>query len=85
MTGLADPLEVELWASHMLGTMWEQRTGLPQDESEDYALVYGRPLMEAVARTGAPGARTALAAIAAVDDGELGGLARGLADGPADA
>jgi hypothetical protein len=81
VTGLADPLEVELWASHMLGTMWEQRTGLPLDESEDYALVYGRPLMEAVARTGAPGARTALAAIAAVDDGELGGLARGLADG----
>jgi hypothetical protein len=79
--GLGAPFDVELWASHMLGTMWEQRTDLPLDESEDYALIYGRPLMEAVARTGAPGARTALMAIAAVDDGELAGFARGLADG----
>ena len=81
MEGLADPLDVELWASHMLGTMWEQRTGLPLDESEDYALVYGGPLIETIARTGVPGARTALTGIAAVDDGELGGLARGFADG----
>jgi hypothetical protein len=79
--GLPGPLDVELWASHMLGTMWEQRTGLALNESEDYALVYGRPLMEAIARAGAPGARTALTAVAAVDDGELGGVARDLADG----
>ena len=81
MEALPSPLEVELWASHMLGTMWEQRTGLPLDEFEDYALVYGGPLMEAIARTDGPGPRIALMAIAAVDDGELGGVARGLAVG----
>jgi hypothetical protein len=78
--GVTGPLDAELWASHMLGTMWEQRTDLSLDEFEDYALVYGQPLVEAIARTGAPGALIALTSIAAVDDGELGGLARGLAD-----
>ena len=60
--------------------MWEQRTGLPLDEVEEYALIYGRPLVEAISRTGGAGARIALAAIAAVDDGELGLFACGLAD-----
>jgi hypothetical protein len=78
--GVTGPLDAELWASHMLGTMWEQRTDLPLDEYEDYALVYGQPLVEAIARTGAPGTLIALTAIAAVDDGELGGLAHGLVD-----
>jgi hypothetical protein len=78
--GLTGPLEVELWASHTLGAMWERRTDLPLDESEDYALVYGEPLVEAISRTGVPGARIALTAIAAVDDGELAGVARALAD-----
>lgn len=79
--GLTGPLDVEVWGSHMLGAMWEQRTGLPLDESENYALIYGRPVVEALARTDAPGARTALTAIGEVDDGELGGVARGLANG----
>jgi hypothetical protein len=78
---LAGPLDVELWASHLLGAMWEERTGLPLDESEDYALIYGRPLAEAMARTPGPGARIALTAIAKVDDGELGVLAGALAKG----
>jgi hypothetical protein len=79
--GCEGPLDAELWASHMLGTMWEQRTGLPLDEAEDYALIYGQPLMEAIARTGGLGARIALTAMAAVDDGELGLVSRRLADG----
>ena len=74
----SSPLDVELWASHFLGSMWEGRTDLPPDEADDYALVYGRPLVEAVAAAGGPGALTA---IAAVDDGNLAGIARGLADG----
>ena len=74
-------MDAELWASHILGTMWEQRKGLPLDESDDYALVYGQPLVEAIARTGGAGARIALTALAAVDDGELSVLARGLVDG----
>ena len=73
------PLDVELWASHMLGAMWEERMGLPLDEWDDYALTYGAPLVEAIADTGAPGARAALTALAAVDDGELGMLAGKLA------
>lgn len=77
---LAGPLDVELWASHMLGAMWERRTELPLDEAEDYALIYGLPLVEALARTSLPGARLALIAFAELDDGELGGVARRLAE-----
>ena len=76
----AGPFDAELWASHMLGTMWEQRTELPLDEREDYALIFGEPLVEGIARMGGPGARLALTAIAEVDDGELALVARGLVD-----
>ena len=76
---LTGALDAELWASHLLGTMWEERADLPLDEVQDYAVVYGAPLVEAVARIDSVGARTALQAIAAVDDGELGVLAFELA------
>lgn len=79
--GLTGALDAELWASRLLGAFWEQRTNLPLHDSADYALIYGRPLMEAVARTGGPGTRTALMTVAAVDDAELGGLAYELAEG----
>ena len=79
VAGLTGPLDVELWASHILGAMWERRADLPLDEHRDFALVYGQPLVEAIARIGGAGARDALSAMAAVDDGELGVLARGLA------
>jgi hypothetical protein len=78
---LTSPLDAELWASHLLGTMWERRTGLPLDEFDQYSLAYGQPVVEALAATEGPGARIALAAIAAVDDGELGLVARDLGDG----
>jgi hypothetical protein len=64
----------------MLGAMWEHRTDLPLDEFEDYAFIYGRPLVKAIGRVGGPGARIALAAIAAVDAGELGLVAGALAE-----
>jgi hypothetical protein len=63
--------------------MWERRTDLPLDELEDYSLIYGRPLVEAIARTGGAGASIALVGLAAVDDGELSLVARALADGRA--
>lgn len=73
--GLTGALDGELWASQLLGTFWDQRGNLPLHESRDYAMVYGAPLVEAIARLGGGGARTALTIIAAVDDAELGGLA----------
>jgi hypothetical protein len=76
---LTGALDAELWASQLLGAFWDQRTSLALHESSDHALIYGAPLVEAVGRLDAPGARTALLVIAAVDDGELGGLARELA------
>jgi hypothetical protein len=77
--GLTGALDAELWASEMLGAFWNQRTNLPLGESADYAMIYGGPLVEAVARLGGPGARITLRAIAALDDAELGGLASELA------
>ena len=62
-----------------VGGVLDQRTNLPLHESSDYALIYGGPLVEAVARLGGPGARIALLVIAAVDGGELGELAHELA------
>ena len=77
--GLTGALDAELWASQLLGVFWKQRGNLPLHECQDYAMVYGAPLVEAIARQGGGGARTALTVIAAVDDAELGGLAGELA------
>ncbi len=77
--GLTGPLDAELWASRLLGAFWEQRGNVPLDESADYAVAYGAPLVQEIARLGGAGARMALTAIAAVDEGELGGAARELA------
>lgn len=71
---LTSALDAELWASQLLGVFWDRRYTLPLGEaaSPDYSLILGEPLVEAVARLGGDGARTALSAIAIVDDGELG-------------
>ena len=71
---LTSALDAELWASQMLGVFWDQRYTLPlaQAASPDYTLIFGEPLIEAVARLGGVGARTALSVIERVDDGELG-------------
>ncbi len=76
--GLTGPLDAELWASRLLGTFWEQRANGGLHESVDYAMVYGAPVVKAIGRLGGAGARLALTAIAAVDGGELGGVAREL-------
>lgn len=73
---LTGALDAEVWASRLLGAFWDQRTSLPLHESSDYALIYGGPLVEAVTRLGGLWARVSLLIIAAVDDAELGGLAR---------
>jgi hypothetical protein len=73
-SGLTGALDAELWASHLLGVFWDQRYTLPLEQaaSPDYSLILGEPLVEAVARLGGVGARTALGVIERVDDGELG-------------
>ena len=53
---------------------------LLDEGGEDYAFTHGKPLVEAVARVGGPGALTALTAIAAVDDAQLGTFAGALAE-----
>jgi len=53
--GLTGALDGELWASQLLGTFWDQRGNLPLHESRDYAMVYGAPLVEAIARLGGGG------------------------------
>jgi hypothetical protein len=79
---LTGALDAELWACALLGVFWSQRTSVPLEEavSQDYSIVFGDPLIEAVARLGGGGARIALAVIARVDDGELGVRAGQLAD-----
>jgi hypothetical protein len=71
---LTSALDAELWASRLLGVFWNQRYTLPLEKaaSPDYSLILGEPLIEAVARLGGDGARTALSVIGIVDDGELG-------------
>jgi hypothetical protein len=71
---LTGALDAELWASHLLGVFWNQRYTMPLEQaaSPDYTLVFGEPLVEAVARLAGVGARTALGVIERVDDGELG-------------
>ncbi len=77
---LSDPLEAELWASHLLGSFWEQRPMLDLDQVSDSAWIYGEPLVSRIAQIGGPGSRTALTAIAGVDAGQLGLFARELVE-----
>jgi hypothetical protein len=71
---LTDALDAELWASRLLGLLWMQRGNLARADAapSEYVLAYGTPLIEDLARAGGPSVLSALVAIAAVDDGELG-------------
>ena len=57
-----------------MGMLWSRRYALRLENvgSTDYALMFGAPLVEAIARIGGAGACIALSVIEAVDDGELG-------------
>ena len=76
-------LDAEAWASHLLGTFREQRHGLPFPDAfeVDPALLFGEPLVTRLGTFDDPAATVALAAIAALDDGELGALAAELLAG----
>jgi hypothetical protein len=76
-------LDAEAWASHLLGTFREQRHGLPFPDAVevDPAPVFGEPLVTMLATFEDPAAAVALAAIAELDDRELGVLATELLAG----
>jgi hypothetical protein len=80
---LTSALEMECWISSLLGQLWEQRDQAPPLEL-DRAFVLGGPFAEQIARSGAPGARLTLQAIAWVDRGGLGARCAQLADGLGD-
>jgi hypothetical protein len=70
-------LDAEAWAAHLLGTFREQRHGLafPDAVEVDPALLFGEPLVARLATFTDAGSAITLAAIAELDDGELGRLA----------
>jgi hypothetical protein len=75
---LGSAVDVELWASQLLGMFWRARSDLPLTEAleMDAALVYGQPLLSELLRIGGRGAALAILGLAEVEDGELGGLAK---------
>jgi len=75
---LESALDVELWASQLLGMCWRARSELPPAEAVemDAGLVYGRPLLQELTRIGGRGAATAVLGLAELEDGELGCLAK---------
>lgn len=70
-------LDAEAWAAQLLGTFREQRHGLafPEAVDVDPAVLFGEPLVARLATFNDAGSAITLAAIAELDDGELGGLA----------
>lgn len=81
---LSEALQAEVWGSSVLGAIWVRRNQVVLDEaSRDPHLALGVRLIEAIARIGGAGARTALVVLTAVDDSEIalhaGELANGLA------
>ncbi|HWE58610.1 MAG TPA: plasmid pRiA4b ORF-3 family protein [Solirubrobacteraceae bacterium] len=70
-------LDAEAWAAHLLGTFREQRHGLPFPDAVgvDPALLFGEPLVRGLATFSDAGSAITLAALAELDDGELGVLA----------
>ena len=76
---LTSALEMDCWISSVLGQLWEQRHAAPPLALER-SFVLGAPVAEQLARSGVPGARLVLQAIATVDHGALGARCVQLAD-----
>jgi hypothetical protein len=74
---IGSALDAEAWASHLLGTFREQRHGLafPDAVEVDPALLFGEPLITRLASFSDAGSAITLAALAQLDDGELGRIA----------
>lgn len=72
-------IELELWASWMLGQSWRQRTRIPLFQEIDAMLVVSVPLVSMIAEIGGVRARKALSAISMLDRGSLGTYAGAIA------
>jgi hypothetical protein len=77
---LDTPLVVEQWTSCLLGRVWQRRSLVPENRGLDPMFFLGRPILESFADVGGDGAKTVLTAVAQIDGGPLGSLARELAD-----
>lgn len=77
--GMRTAVELELWASWMLGQVWRQRARQPQFWELDWMLTTGAPLVAMIAQIGGARARKALSAISMLERGALGNYAGAIA------
>jgi hypothetical protein len=76
---LERPLDLERWASSLLGQLWVRRHWVPGDYEGDPLFYGGEPMVRSFAQLGGTPGKTALTAIAKIDQGQLGELAAQLA------
>ncbi len=74
------PFDLERWTSGVLGRVWLRRAPLPDLPRDDLMFVVGKPILDACVTIGGTRGKTVLAAIAQMDRGQLGIVARVLAD-----
>ncbi len=72
-------LELELWASWILGQTWKQRVRQPLFAEVDWMLTLGAPMVAMLAGIGGARARKALTAISMLERGALGNYAGAIA------
>jgi hypothetical protein len=72
-------LELELWASWILGQTWKQRVRQPLFSEVDWMLTVGSPMVSMIADIGGARARKALTAISMLERGALGHYAGSVA------
>jgi hypothetical protein len=72
-------LELELWASWILGQTWKQRVRQPLFAEVDWMLTVGTPMVGMIAGIGGARARKALTAISMIERGALGNYAGAIA------
>jgi hypothetical protein len=72
-------LELELWASWILGQTWKQRVRQPLFAEVDWMLTVGTPMVGLIAGIGGARARKALTAISMLERGALGNYAGAIA------
>jgi hypothetical protein len=72
-------LELELWASWILGQTWKQRVRQPLFSEVDWMLTVGAPMVSMIAEIGGARARKALTAISMLEPGALGNYAGAIA------
>jgi hypothetical protein len=80
VAGFEDALTLELWASSLLGRMWERTRRDQLRSKQDPGFALGIAMIEAIGLAGGHGAKAALHAIAQLDDGSVGWHAAEWAD-----